>query len=352
MDKSADLSPSNTKAIVFLSVWMTVVTLALTWGVIRVWPMASKAMSAEAKAELQESPAANPGGKLSEPVQSPSQSAPSDGATPPPAAPEAPILQAADRATKAAAEAVKAATQAKEAAKQAAESSALATKRSMDSMPLGEKGSILVLILLLGAAGAQIHALQSFSDFVGNGSFASRWMFWYMKRPIIGGLLALTVYAVIGGGVMGLDAAMGKAGGNLWGLAAICLLSGMFSRLVTDKLYEVFATLLAVKPQDKIPRNDGMTEDPPAPKPVLTRLDPATVSLANPIVVKITGKNFTAKCRVQVGDTIQETFFKSTTELELPAASLPTKPGKYGVVVIDGGTKAGSPATVELEVTV
>ncbi len=32
-------------------------------------------------------------------------------------------------------------------------------------------------------------------------------------------------------------------GGNFWALAAICLLSGMFSRRVTDKLYEASATM-------------------------------------------------------------------------------------------------------------
>lgn len=315
MEPSTSTPRSSTRVIVFLSVWMSVITLLLTWQVIKVWPIAASALTPPAKAVTATAPAGQ-GGSTTEstpekPGESPTKPAPVEGGT--------------------------------------NETAGAAGNLADKPKPAREKDAVVVLILLLGAAGAQIHALQSFSDFVGNGTFASRWVFWYMKRPLIGALLALAVYAVIGGGVIGLDAALGEAGGNLWGLAGICLLSGMFSRLVTDKLREVFTTLLAVRPGEQPQRKDPMKE--PAKLPVIEKLDPATVSAATPVPVRITGKNFTKASKARIGDQQVEAGFISATELELPAASLPAKPGKHGVVVMLDGTGSGSSAAVELEIT-
>lgn len=62
-----------------------------------------------------------------------------------------------------------------------------------------QQRTTILLILLLGALGAQIHAVQSFADFVGNGSFHTSWAFWHLKRPLIGALVALTSYSAIVG---------------------------------------------------------------------------------------------------------------------------------------------------------
>lgn len=316
MEPTTSAPRSSTPVIVILALWMFVVTLVLAWQVIEVWPMAASAMTPLAKTITDTAPA----GQVGAAQESSSPGKPGES---PPRAP-----------------AVESATSAK-----TAPSGSLAEKTD----PALGKDAVVVLILLLGAAGAQIHALQSFSDFVGNGTFASRWVFWYMKRPLIGALLALAVYAVIGGGVIGLDATLGEAGGNLWGLAGICLLSGMFSRLVTDKLREVFTTLLAVGPGEQPQRKDPMKE--PARLPVVEKLEPAAVSAAAPVPVKVTGRNFTKDGKARIGDQPVEVGFISATEWEIPAASLPTKPGKYGVVVVNGASKAGSSAAAELEIT-
>lgn len=60
----------------------------------------------------------------------------------------------------------------------------------------------LLLMTLGGALGASVHLLISFTAFVGNRSFVTSWVPWYMLRPIIGAAMALFFYMLLRGGIL------------------------------------------------------------------------------------------------------------------------------------------------------
>lgn len=60
----------------------------------------------------------------------------------------------------------------------------------------------LLLMTLGGALGASVHLLISFTAFVGNRSFVTSWIPWYMLRPIIGAAMALFFYMLLRGGIL------------------------------------------------------------------------------------------------------------------------------------------------------
>jgi len=60
----------------------------------------------------------------------------------------------------------------------------------------------LLLMTLGGALGASVHLLISFTAFVGNRSFVTSWVPWYMLRPVIGAAMALFFYMLLRGGIL------------------------------------------------------------------------------------------------------------------------------------------------------
>lgn len=101
---------------------------------------------------------------------------------------------------------------------------------------------LLLLAMLAGALGSFVHALKSFSDFVGNRTLTASWFWWYITRPFLGAALAVIFYAVLRGGFMAGTAADAKAV-NQFGVIAVGALVGMFADKATDKLAEIFDTL-------------------------------------------------------------------------------------------------------------
>ena len=61
---------------------------------------------------------------------------------------------------------------------------------------------------------------------------------WFLVRPIIGGILALAIFLTLKAGLLGTIDAV-----NPYGVTAISLLGGWFSKTTTDKLQEVFEVL-------------------------------------------------------------------------------------------------------------
>ena len=125
-------------------------------------------------------------------------------------------------------------------------------------IPFGELGSpdqgLLLLALLAGITGSFLHASQSPSSYIGNADFKASWTVWYLLRPWIGGTLALALYFAFRAGLIA-----GASAVNPYGVVALGLLSGWFSKTTTDKLQEVFETLLSTD-QDK-KRKDKLRVD-------------------------------------------------------------------------------------------
>ncbi len=111
---------------------------------------------------------------------------------------------------------------------------------------------LILLVLLVGAMGSYVHAASSLVDYLGNRTFVSSWVWWYLLKPFVGMLLALIFYFVFRGGFVTAGAnAAGESATNFinpYGIAALSALVGMFSKVATDKLNEVFTTLFRPGP--------------------------------------------------------------------------------------------------------
>lgn len=125
--------------------------------------------------------------------------------------------------------------------------------------PFGAETLYLLIVAVAGALGAYIHLATSFADYVGNRKLVWSWGWWFVLRPFIGMALAVMVYFVIRGGLMGTTEA--ASGLSLYGVAAMAGLAGMFSKQATDKLQEVFENLF--RTADGPWRGDAMKDAKP-----------------------------------------------------------------------------------------
>jgi hypothetical protein len=98
--------------------------------------------------------------------------------------------------------------------------------------------ALVLLAFFAGVAGSFLHTAQSLTSYIGNAQFKSSWAAWYVMRPWIGGILGFSLYFVFRAGLVA-----GASAVNPFGVVAIGVLGGWFSKTTTDKLQEVFETL-------------------------------------------------------------------------------------------------------------
>jgi hypothetical protein len=113
------------------------------------------------------------------------------------------------------------------------------------------EGSILFMVILLGALGGSIHLVNSMVKFVGNRQFKQSWILYYYAMPLTGAGLAPVIYLLLRVGIInpsGVSANVSSTENlNLMVIYVFAILTGMFSRAATDKLAEVFLTLFSTK---------------------------------------------------------------------------------------------------------
>jgi magnesium-transporting ATPase (P-type) len=117
----------------------------------------------------------------------------------------------------------------------------------------------MLTVALAGALGSYVHAVTSFTSYVGNRRFKSSWSWWYILRPLIGMALALIFYFVIRGGLFSTNAEIDDV--SPYGIAAVAGLVGMFSKQAADKLKDLFDSLFVSKEDER--REDKL--GPPQP---------------------------------------------------------------------------------------
>ena len=113
------------------------------------------------------------------------------------------------------------------------------------------------IVVLAGAAGAAIHAITSFVTFVGNRLLIRSWLWWLYLRIPIGILLGILVYLAIRAGVFGSYTFEGCK--DIFFVALIAGLSGLFSKQVADKLSDLVDNLLV--PAQRPQRKDSLKEN-------------------------------------------------------------------------------------------
>ncbi len=183
---------------------------------------------------------------------------------------------------------------------------------------ISQEQQYFLLMLFGGALGATLQVIISFTAFIGNKAFVPSWIPWYCLRPLVGAGLAVIFYLLVRGGLMSyapqqsqptvsqviatdsskavtVDSLGDTAGGrnistsnkqamnagqqtntpgsttpiplNPFGLMSIACLAGLFSKVASKKLEEVFETLFNVKAENKVPYKDKLPTDPQQEQP-------------------------------------------------------------------------------------
>jgi len=198
---------------------------------------------------------------------------------------------------------------------------------------------LLLLAMLAGALGSFVHALKSFSDFVGNRTLTASWFWWYITRPFLGAALAVIFYAVLRGGFMAGTPADAKAV-NQFGVVAVGALVGMFADKATDKLAEIFDTLF--KGSDN--RGGKLAA------PVIDKLVPSSFASGSPSgTFKIIGDRLASVTQVKFDNVPHPhgTVTDKEITVDLTANDL-AKPGTIKVSVVGDN---GESATKDLMIT-
>jgi len=120
-------------------------------------------------------------------------------------------------------------------------------KKEAEEMDLGVR--LLILSLLFGILGGSTHGLSSLMDFRGQRRLFRSWSLWYFGRPILGGMVSMIFYLVVRAGFFSGSASSNDA--NLYGIAAVSTLVGMFTDQATNKLSELFKTLFVTKGSER-----------------------------------------------------------------------------------------------------
>ena len=113
---------------------------------------------------------------------------------------------------------------------------------------------LLAVIVFAGALGGQVHALRSFSSYVGNRKLKVSWLVRYFLMPFVAASLALVFYFVIRAGFFTADAATRNM--NVYGFAGLAGLVGLFSNMAVNKLRRMAVELLGPLEKEQDPVRD------------------------------------------------------------------------------------------------
>jgi hypothetical protein len=117
----------------------------------------------------------------------------------------------------------------------------------VSSRRLHEEGRLILLALVCGGIGGFLHGIRSYSIFIGNQGLGKNWVWWYIMKAPQGGGLALIFYLLARIGMFTLS--QGGEGVNQHGIAALCILAGLFSDIAIRKLRDIFNEM--VKPSEE-----------------------------------------------------------------------------------------------------
>jgi len=94
---------------------------------------------------------------------------------------------------------------------------------------------LFVAVILAGATGSLLHAIQSYTMYIAHRRLFRRWLAWYALRPFIGAMIAGLLFLIVRGGLL----TTGNEIDALNGLIALGAIGGMFSEPATKRLNEV-----------------------------------------------------------------------------------------------------------------
>jgi len=207
---------------------------------------------------------------------------------------------------------------------------------------------MLFIVIIAGAIGSAVHALTSFTDFVGNNRFGANWLWWYGLRLPIGAALAIFFYFVVRGGLLvptlpsGDVAPFSEKGTlalNPYSIAAFAALAGMFARSATDKLAEVFDALMSRK--NPIKRDDALRDGGDID------VKPDKVVKAQAATLVITGKGLSSETEVKVNGQLKTPNFADN---QIKISIVPDDVKDKGVLEVSVKNKGAQPVTKKIAI--
>ncbi|NUO79720.1 hypothetical protein HUU05_06565 [candidate division KSB1 bacterium] len=191
--------------------------------------------------------------------------------------------------------------------------------KSLLFFPFGKLRSVdqglLLLALLAGMSGSFLHAAQSLSSYIGNTEFKISWGAWYFLRPWIGGILGFVIYFAFRAGLIA-----GAGSMNPYGVVAVGLMGGWFSKTTTDKLQEVFETLFKTDQDKKRLHKLSATA-----QPVVESIDPAPVP-SGATEFFILGRDFQKGAVALLNEQEVQAEFISAKKLKVSIAQIAQRP--------------------------
>lgn len=177
--------------------------------------------------------------------------------------------------------------------------------------------NLLLLVLLAGGLGAMVSVFRSFIWYVGHGQLFVEWVPYYLLRPFVGATLAIVFFLVIRGGF-----AQGLAQNNPFGFVALAAIIGLFSEQAAEKLREIAETVF--KPA---PKGAGTV-------PTVVSLSRDSGPQGGGTPVTITGTGFVKGAKVSFGTQAAKTGNPSDDGTTITATTpSATQPGPVDVTV-------------------
>jgi hypothetical protein len=212
------------------------------------------------------------------------------------------------------------------------------------SFDASRDSALIILIAATASLGGFVHAATSFVSYAGNRSLMRSWVWWYALRSLIASALAIIGYFAFRGGFLANEATSNDV--NVFGVAALAGLSGLFSKQATDKLREVFDTVFRTRPGS----GDDQRADKLETAFAVTDVTPRSVAAgsdATPFEMKGTG--FAAGITATVGgqDRVVNVADDTTLTVELPKKDLAAT-GRVVVTLVDA---SGASTDVSIDVT-
>jgi IPT/TIG domain len=187
--------------------------------------------------------------------------------------------------------------------------------------PFTTDSAFVMIALSGGALGGTLHAISSLAKHIAHGDFDWRWTTWYLTNPLAGAALATIFLFVLQAGLIGTSSpatgtpATGTSSENLYGIAAIATLSGLFTRHALEKLKKIFDVAFDVSDAAR----------PPAGTPWISEIDPTHMPVAATSgELTIKGSGFDEGSQVEVAGTLLAAKSRTNVAMvvELPATAL------------------------------
>lgn len=109
--------------------------------------------------------------------------------------------------------------------------------------------TLLFVVVFSGIIGAFVHSIASIAVHRSLKDLGNEWTVWYATRPYVGAGLALSLYFLLRAGFFSFGADPSAI--NIYGVAGISTIAGMFTNQTTEKLRDMASTLLKSKNTNK-----------------------------------------------------------------------------------------------------